>query len=292
MKALFRALTSQAFMDKVIDRDKIFDLSASLSYYTALSIAPLLVLTLTSLSFLGEEFKVEFINQVHNLVGGKAADTITMIATSSDQQPSVRDWASLLGTLTLLFSAGLIFGQLRSSLNTIFEVPPYIIESHKITWVHTSLSFVKEKILNMGMVLTFVFISLVSLLISSVISFMFTGSAAYVGQIANLVSSFVIFGALFSGIYYFLPDRRIERKIAITAGFITAVLFSIGKSAIGFYLGKSAIVSLYGAAGSLIVLLMWVYYSSLIIFLSAEVANEINKIHKAQHQGELGTGPL
>lgn len=280
MKDVFKALTSQEFLDKVIDRDKVFDLSASLSYYTALSIAPLLVLTLTSLSFLGGDFKTEFIHQVHDLVGGQAADTITTIAENADQAPGVRDMASIIGTLTLLFSAGLIFGQLRSSLNTIFEVPSATANASNNSLFHTSLDFVKQKILNMGMVLTFVFISLVSLLISSLISLIFTGTAAFVGQIANLVSSLVIFGALFSGIYYFLPEVRISRKVAVTAGIVTAFLFSIGKSLIGYYLGKSAIVSLYGAAGSLIVLLMWVYYSSLIIFISAEVANEIDKRRK------------
>lgn len=280
MKDVFKALTSQEFLDKVIDRDRVFDLSASLSYYTALSIAPLLVLTLTSLSFLGGDFKVEFINQVHDLVGGQAADTITTIAENADQAPGIRDMASIVGTLTLLFSAGLIFGQLRSSLNTIFEVSSTNSNSSNVTFFQTSVYFVKQKILNMGMVLTFVFISLVSLLISSLISLVFTGTAAFIGQLANLVSSLVIFGALFSGIYYFLPETRISRKVAVTAGIVTAFLFSIGKSLIGYYLGKSAIVSLYGAAGSLIVLLMWVYYSSLIIFISAEVANEIDKRRK------------
>ena len=131
------------------------------------------------------------------------------------------------------------------------------------------------------MVLTFVFISLLSLLVSSLISLILSGPAAILGQFANLISSFIVFGLLFAGIYYFLPEKRISKRIALVAGAFTSLFFSIGKSLIGFYLGKSAVVSLYGAAGSLIVLLMWVYYSSLIIFLSAEVANELNRVHKS-----------
>lgn len=284
MKDLFRTLTSQAFLDKMMDRDRVFDLSASLSYYTALSMAPLMVLTLTSLSALDQSFRSEFISQVHSVIGGQAAETITTIAQNANQAPDVRDIASIIGTLTLLFSAGLIFGQLRSSLNTIFEVPTASSKNPNMTLLESVWDFVRQKIFNMGMVLTFVFISLVSLLISSVISFIFTGTAAIIGQIANLLSSLFIFGALFSGIYYFLPETRISKTVAITAGLVTALLFSLGKSAIGYYLGKSAVVSLYGAAGSLIVLLMWVYYSSLIIFISAEVANEIDKRRKAKRR--------
>lgn len=279
MKGLFRRLTSQEFIDK-LDKDKVFDLSASLAYYTALSIAPLLVLTLALVALLGDNLKTELIQQVHTLIGGQAAETITSVAMNADISPHIRGWAGILGLGTLFFSAGAIFGQLRTSLNTIFE-SAHTTDTKEISWFHASWGFLKQKIFNMGMVLSFVFISLVSLLISSLISLLLSGPAAVLGQFANLISSQIVFTLLFAGIYYFLPEKKISKRIALVAGAFTALFFSIGKSLIGFYLGKSAIVSLWGAAGSLIVLLMWVYYSSLIIFLSAEVANELNKLHKS-----------
>lgn len=283
MKSLFHRLTSQEFFEK-LDKDKVFDLSASLAYYTALSIAPLLVLTLMSVALLDVNLKAELIEQVQNLVGGQAADTITVIANNANVAPNIRGWAGIAGLITLFLSAGAIFGQLRMSLNTIFEFTPDPEETQNLTFFHHSWGYIKQKFFNMGMVLTFVFVSLVSLLVSSLISLILSGRAAVFGQFANLIFSLVVFGLLFSGIYYFLPSKRISKRIALVAGGFTALFFSIGKSLIGFYLGRSAVVSLYGAAGSLIVLLMWVYYSSLIIFISAEVANELNKLHKSRRR--------
>ena len=272
----FKRLYSQAFFDK-LDRDRIFDLSASLSYYTALSIAPLMILLLMSVSFLGGEFKVELIQQAQDLVGGKAADTIRDIALNADRSPNIRDLAGLFGILTLLFSAGAIFGQLRTSLDTIFQSEPWAPSGEDVKFSTTVLDFLKQKVFNAGMVLTFVFISLISLIISSAISLVLKGISAVVGQTVNFVGSMFIFGLIFGCLYLYMPKRRIRKRIAFISGMITALLFSIGKSLIGLYLGQSAIASLYGAAGSFIILLMWVYYSSLIIFLGAEIAHEWNE---------------
>ncbi|WII72468.1 YihY/virulence factor BrkB family protein [Bdellovibrio sp. 22V] len=273
----YKRIFSGQFIDK-LDRDKILDLAASLSYYTALSFAPLLVLLLTFVSFLGDNFKQELLMEVEGLVGGRAQDTIKAIAKNASQTPEVRDWAGLAGLITLLFSAGAIFSQLRMSLNIIFEVREEDLKKpEKEGFFVSAWNFIKQKIFSMGMVLTFVFISIVSLVVSSMLSMFLSGTAAILGEFINLGVSFLVFSFLFAAIYYFLPQRQIRPGIAFTAGAITAILFSIGKSLIGMYLGQSAVANLYGAAGSLIVFLMWVYYSSIIIFISAEIANEINK---------------
>lgn len=272
-----RRILSSEFLDK-LDRDKIFDLSASLSYYTALSLAPLLILLITFVSFLGADFKAELVTQVQDLVGTQASETIKAIAMNAHKTPEIRDLAGIIGVITLLFSAGAIFSQLRRSLNTIFEVDT-LAANMEMSFLQSSMDFLKQKIFSMGMVLTFVFISLVSLVVSSFISMTLHGSAALIVQTVNLLVSLLIFSFLFASIYFFLPQKRIPPVVAITAGVITAFLFSIGKTLIGLYLGQSAFASLYGAAGSFIVLLMWVYYSSIIIFISAEIANEINKTH-------------
>lgn len=277
LSASLRSILSNEFLDK-LDRDKIWDLSASLSYYTALSLAPLMILLITFVSFLGADFKSELIHQVEGLVGAQASQAIKTIALSADKTPEARGFAGVIGVITLLFSTGAIFSQLRRSLNTIFEVDTVPAEGEP-GFLQSSMDFVKRRIFSMGMVLAFVFISLVSLVVSSFISMTLHGMAAVVVQTINLLVSLIIFSILFGAIYFFIPQRPIPAVVAITAGLITAFLFSIGKTLIGLYLGQSALASLYGAAGSFIVLLMWVYYSSIIIFISAEIANEINKTH-------------
>lgn len=277
MMPFIHRLHSDRFLDK-LGNDKIMDLAAALSYYTALSLAPLLILMITFVSFLGMEFKTEMISEIENLVGSQASQAIKAIAMNADKTPKIRDWAGLVGIITLLFSAGAIFGQLRESLNVIFEVKDSTPEEQDEGLLKTSWAFIKKKIFSMGMVLAFVFISMVSLVISSVISLVLSGAAAIIGQIANFLISLLIFTLLFAAIYFFLPQKKMRTAETLTGGLITAILFSIGKTLIGLYLGQSAVGSLYGAAGSLIVLLMWVYYSSIIIFIGAEIANEIHKV--------------
>ncbi|WP_291515862.1 YihY/virulence factor BrkB family protein [Bdellovibrio sp. ArHS] len=281
MMPFLQRLHSDRFLDK-LSNDRILDLAAALSYYTALSLAPLLILLITFVSFLGMDFKTEMIAEIKSLVGSQASQAITAIAMNADKTPTVRDWAGVVGVITLLFSAGAIFGQLRESLNVIFEVESPTEESKEEGLLKTSWSFIKKKIFSMGMVLAFVFISMVSLVISSIISLVLSGAAAIIGQIANFLISLLIFSLLFAAIYYFLPQKKMRSVEIMTGGLITAILFSIGKTLIGLYLGQSAVGSLYGAAGSLIVLLMWVYYSSIIIFLGAEIANEIHKVDEEQ----------
>ncbi|HEX7673277.1 MAG TPA: YihY/virulence factor BrkB family protein, partial [Bdellovibrio sp.] len=270
-----KKILGKDFLSK-LGRDDIFEMSASLAYYTALSLAPLLILMLTFISLIHQEFRNQLLVQIRTLVGSQAGAIIQDIAKNVDDRADLRQWAGLIGFVTLMFSAGAIFGELRTSLNKIFEASDTKEKSDGGV-IGSSWSFLKSKLFNMGMVLTFVFISIVSLIVSSVISISLKGTEALVGQTINFLVSVFIFAVLFAGIYYFLPQTKVVGKVAFTSGVITALLFSIGKSLIGAYLGQSAVASLYGAAGSFIVLLMWVYYSAAVIFFSAEIAQQINK---------------
>ncbi|MBC7370395.1 MAG: YihY/virulence factor BrkB family protein [Bdellovibrionaceae bacterium] len=259
-----------------LSRDDIFNMSASLSFYTALSLAPLLILMITFVSLMGPGFSAKLVGEIQNLVGGQAADVIALITKSAESKLEVRNLAGLFGVLTLLVSAGGVFGELRYSLNKIFDVPPIDFEkAAEESFFKSGTTFLKQKVFNVGMVLTFVFISIVSLVISSIMSFILDGAEQVLGQILNFGVSILVFTILFGAIYYFLPQRRIKPRVAIVSGITTAVLFSIGKTLIGLYLGQSAVGSAYGAAGSMIVLLTWVYYSSAIIFISAELSHRI-----------------
>ncbi|WP_413292953.1 YihY/virulence factor BrkB family protein [Bdellovibrio sp. HCB185ZH] len=284
-KAL-KQITGKNFFNKM-GRDDIFEMSASLSFYTALSLAPLLVLMLTFVALINDGFREEILKQIQFLFGTQSSDILREIAKNVEKQPEVRDIAGILGLITLIFSAGAIFGEMRMSLNKIFEVKIDYKKLESETFFQSIWTFMKTKLFNMGMVLTFVFISIVSLIVSSVLSMYLKGAEALLGQIINFVISLLIFGLLFSAIYYFLPQVNVRPKVALTSGFITAFMFSIGKGLIGLYMGQSAVASLYGAAGSFIVLLLWVYYSSAVIFLSAEVANEINKEERHEEAAQV-----
>lgn len=259
-----------------MSRDDILEMSASLAFYTALSLAPLLVLLLTSVSLINLEFREQLLSQIQGLVGAKASELIREIARNVDERPDIRNLAGILGLLVLLFSAGAIFGDLRGSLNRIFEAHKKEAAKDE-TFLQSTWQLLKKKLFNMGMVLTFVFISIISLIVSTGLSFYLNSSEQWFGQLVNFGISLAVFWLLFSALYYFLPDAEISKKTAGTSGLVTALLFSLGKTAIGLYLGQSAAASLYGAAGSFVVLLMWVYYSSAVIFLSAEIAYQFNR---------------
>ncbi len=281
-----RAMAATQELLGKVKKDSIFTQSAALSYYTALSLAPLLILLVTLLSTLAPDFQVKLLANIRGLVGPEAAQATKMIIDNAKEKPDVRTWAGLFGVLTLLFSASVIFGQLRTTLNQIFEMPPERPpDEKKRAWYYGIWTFARDKLFNMGMVLTFVFISIVSLLISSAISFYFNGTQEIIGQIVNFIVSMTIFTLLFAGIYLFLPTYKIKRRVALMSGFLTALLFTLGKSLIGLYIGESAVGSAYGAAGSLIILLVWVYYSSAIIFFCAEIAQQINQNWKRKQSG-------
>ncbi|MFS4461008.1 YihY/virulence factor BrkB family protein [Bdellovibrio sp. HCB2-146] len=260
-----------------VSQDDILDMSASLAFYTALSLAPLLVLLLTFLSFIGEGFREELLTQIQGLIGSEAAKITRDIAENASQKTEIRGLAGIAGLITLLFSAGAIFGDLRQSLNRIFEVREEEPKDKSRGFFRSSWDLAKAKLFNMGMVLTFVFISIISLVISSALALFLKGNEQLLGQILNFAVSFFVFWILFSAIFFFLPRIKVRRKVAVVSGFVTAIFFSLGKSLIGLYLGQSAVASLYGAAGSFIVLLLWVYYSSAVIYFSAELSYEMNR---------------
>jgi membrane protein len=272
-------IATKEMMSK-ISRDNITNLSAALSYYTALSLAPLLILMVTLLSTIGHGFQEKMVSEVQGLVGTQAAKAIDMIIDNAKQKPDLRTGAGIIGIVTLLFSASVIFGQLRSSLNMIFEIQTPPRPDDKIPWYRKILFTFRGKLLTMGLVLSFVFIAIVSLIVSSGVSLYLSkleGTEELIGQIINYSVSLIIFTLLFAAIFYFVPSKRISKKVAMLSGLLTAILFNIGKTLIGIYIGKSAVGSAYGAAGSLIVLLVWVYYSSAIIFICAEAAFQLNK---------------
>jgi membrane protein len=259
-------------------------LGAALAFYTLLSLAPLLLVLVSVVGMvLGDQAaKTDIIGQVQALVGMQGARAAqALLEGSRDTTQGII--ATAFGVLTLLFGASGVLIELRDALNTIWEVPtPELSGLKKIS------SFVKERLFSFALVLAVGFLLVVSLAVSTGIAALSTFSASYlpahelVLHVLNFVVSFVTITGLFSAIYKFLPDVRIEWRDVILGGAVTSVLFTIGKLALGIYLGKASFASTYGAAASIVVLIVWVYYSAQIFFLGAEITQTFANCYSSQ----------
>jgi len=257
-----------SFIDK-FTKDDTTTLAASLAFYTALSLAPLVILFVTISSQFSLELQNNFVSEAEHVVGREGAAAFDMIIESAKTRPDLTSIASLVGIFTLLLSSSMIFGELRAALNRIFEVAPR--PSPKPGYADAIWSMVRERIIHVGLALCFILILIFSLAASSIINAAESHSRSMVSAI-NISLSLISYVGLFSLTFRYLPDRRQPWRRALRGGALTALLFVAGKEVIGLYLGNSAIGSAYGAAGSVIVLLVWVYYSTLITFIGAQVS--------------------
>lgn len=247
-------------------------LGAALSFYTLLSMAPLLLVLVAFVSFVTGHRTAEaaVIRQVQALMGAEGA-TIAQSLLQGSRNTAHGVLATVFGVLTLLFGASGVLIELRDALNTIWDVPTPQLSGLKLV-----SSFVKERLFSFALVLAVGFLLVVSLAVSAWISALgaltahILPSSEVILHVANFVVPFCIITGLFSAIYKVLPDARIEWADVILGGAVTSLLFSIGKFALGIYLAKATFVSTYGAAASIIVLIVWVYYSAQIFFLGAE----------------------
>lgn len=251
-------------------QDRVSLWAAALAYYTMFSLAPLLLIAITVAgSIFGEEAaQGELVTQIQGLIGQEGAEAIQSMIQNTQQSQSGGVIATLFGIVTLLFGATGVFGQLQEALNAIWEVKP----KPELGWK----SFVKTRFLSFAMVLVIGFLLLVSLVLSAVLSGISTFFSSRVpdfvifGQLLNFAISFGVITVLFASIYKFLPDVRLPWRYLWTGAGVTALLFTIGKYLIGLYLGSSGVTSTYGAAGSIIIILLWVFYSAQILLFGAE----------------------
>lgn len=251
-------------------QDETTTLAASLAFYTALSLAPLVILFVAIAARLDDQLITEFLNNANGLVGQEAAQALQIVIDSAKSRADLTSLAGILGAATLLISGSLIFGQLQTALNRIFEVKP---QDAGTTGFAIIWEFLRERLTHIGLALLGIFCLIISLLASSFLSATFQPTHRNFAFLVNIVSSFLFFSGMFTLVFRYLPDRRQPWFSATQGGVLTAGLFVVGKEIIGLYLGKSAIGSAYGAAGSLIVLLVWVYYSTLITFVGAQVSS-------------------
>lgn len=250
--------------------DDALSLGGALAFYTALSMAPLLVLVLALAGFVWQEGEVrlQIIRQVYFLIGPSGADMVAVIMRDAGQSRS-HGVAAVVGIVTLLFSATGAFAQLQYSLNRVWNV-----EARPGRDV---ADFLRRRLLSLGMILAVAFLLVVSLVVSAALSFLasWTHVALPGGErtwkAVDFVASLLVFVGIFTLMHHTLPDVKMRWKDSLLGGAATAVLFLAGKEVLGWYLGSMSPASSYGAASSFFVVLLWVYFSSLILFVGAEL---------------------
>ncbi len=275
-KAVWSVLASSAasFYD-----DQPFTFAASLSYYSLLSMAPLLfIVVAVAGAFFGHgTVRTEVIDQVRTLTGSSGAALVTSLI---DNVQSIGGSAGsiVLGGGLMLFGATTVFAELQGALNHVWHV--------QAAPGNALLGFLRHRLLSFALILSLGFLLAISLILSAVLTAVqnylahLAVSDVTVWQIANSVVSFGLFTVLIAMIFKYLPDAIIEWRDVWLGAFITSVLFVGGKYLIGLYLGQAGIGSLFGAAGSVVVFMVWVYYAALIFFFGAEVTQAV-----AQHRG-------
>jgi membrane protein len=242
--------------------DDAMGLAGALAFYTALSLAPLVLIVIKIVGIMDPHAQDHVVAQISGFVGTQAGEAVAEVVDAANRNESTGTLAAMLGLGTLLFSATGVFAQLQSSLNRIWNVRP---KPGQGIW-----GMIRKRVLSFGMVLSIAFLLLVSLVISAAISAIFS-EETLLWSALNFVVSMGLFTVLFALMFRYLPDARTHWHDIWTGAAVTALLFAVGKLAIAFYLGRSGVSSAYGAAGSLVVLLLWVYYSALVFFFGAEI---------------------
>jgi membrane protein len=245
-------------------------MGAALAFYTVFSLAPLLliVISVAGLIFGEDAARGEIESQLRSLMGEGGASAVQDLLVSVDK-PAEGTAATLLGLLLLFMGATTVFGELQASLDRIWRVPA---RERTSGW----LALVRTRLLSFGMILAIGFLLIVSLVVSASLAVMgrwlepvFGGWYA-MAAVTNEVGGFFLIAAMFALIYKVMPRVHVHWKDVWIGAVFTAMLFTLGKSLIGLYVGRSGVTTAFGAAGSLVVILLWVYYSAQIFLIGAE----------------------
>lgn len=251
---------------------------ASLSYYAVFSLAPTLLIALyvAGLFFDSAMAQERMFQEIAGLLGPDAAKMIqTMVAASSDRDSGV--WGAIVGIGTLLFGATVVMIELEAAIDALWKTAP------RKTGI---VALIKERILSLGLVLSIGFLLVTSLILSAALAFVssrlgdvFPGWVLF-GRLAGIMVTFGVISAFFALVFKYLPNAVVAWKDVWVGAIITSLLFQVGRLGIGFYLGRAGLASEFGAAGSLAVLLVWIYYSAQIVLFGAAITHVY-----AQHYG-------
>jgi membrane protein len=266
--------------------DEALSRGAAIAFYTVTSIAPvlLIVIAIAGLAFGRDAAQNAITAQLSGLMGQQTAEVLqSAVASAAGKSSGIV--ATVVGIITLFATASGVFGEMQSALNAIWKVQP----------TGTTVSrLIRARAASLGLVAALGFLLMVSLVVSAAL----TAFANQINSILpfgrlllsglNFVVSLTLISVLFAAIYKVLPDRHLEWHDVGVGAVVTAVLFTIGKALIGLYIGSSAVASSYGAAGALIILLLWVYYSAQIFLLGAEFTKVYANRHGSKEEKPVG----
>ena len=248
--------------------DNIIRLGAALAFYTTVAVAPLMVLVIAMAGtvFGAGDARQQVIGEIERLAGSQASAAVAAVHSPAPGPSGLL--ATLLGAGTLVFGTLGVFNQLQDALNAIWRVPPKPL----LGWWH----FLKGRLFSLAAVIVTGFLLLVSLVASAMLSWLGAQTAQRLAlpvlglQLANNGLSFGVITVLFALVFRLLPETRVRMRHVWIGAAVTALLFTAGKTVLGHYLGRASLTSAYGAAGSLLVLLLWCYYAAQIVFFGAE----------------------
>jgi membrane protein len=259
--------------------DELMTRAAALSFYSALSFAPLLVLLLWVLAALRPEWQNDLVDSLTSVIGAQGAGAVKLVIDNAQQRPHLGNIVGLIGLFITLFSASAVFTQLQSTLNRVWKLRAKPGEA-VVGWLRTRARA-------FGLLVGIAFLLIISFVINGLIKAMIPGDTT-AWQLTEAGVSFVVFAIAFGAMYRVLPDAQIAWKDATRGGILTALLFAAGKFVIGLYIEHASIGGAYGPAGAIVVLLTWVYYASIIVLLGAELTRGLAvargaKIRPAEH---------
>ncbi|WP_374563296.1 YihY/virulence factor BrkB family protein [Ideonella sp.] len=273
-------------------------MGAALAYYTLFSITPLLmiVIAVAGLVFGEQAARGEIMGELSALLGADGAQAVEGMLKAVNYHRG-NPWATGASVAALLVGATTVFAELQDALNRIWRGTP-VEHAKRGVW-----AMVRTRLLSLGIILCLGFLSMVSLVFNALVSALsgwwtpYLGDAAAFGQAIDFSVSFGLVTVMFAMLYKWVPAAKVRWQDVWIGAIVTALLFSIGKSAIGFYIGKSGVTSAFGAAASLVVLMVWVYYSAQIFLMGAELtwayARRFGSMKNiAQNSPGAGAGPL
>ena len=262
--------------------DNCSSMGAALAFYSLLSMAPLLmlVITIAGLAIGRDDAQTLLLTQLSGLLGDTGAEGVkTMLQASAREKDGII--ATLISAFVLLVGATTVFAELQDDLNRIWKCEP---RKSNGLW-----GFLRKRLLSFGLIVVLGLLLLTSLVVSAFVAYMgslwFSGTGELLAHLLELAFSLALMTLLFAMTFKILPARRIPWGDVLLGSFITAVLFTIGKLLIGLYIGKSAVASSYGAAGTIVVAIIWVYYSAQIFFLGAEFTRAYSHEHGSKSLG-------
>jgi membrane protein len=268
--------------------DEALSRGAAIAFYTVTSIAPvlLIVVAVAGLAFGRDAAQNAISTQLSGLMGQQTANVLQS-AVASAAGKSLGILATIIGVATLIATASGVFGEMQSALNAIWKAKPQATTVSRL---------IQARATSLGLVAALGFLLIVSLAVSAGLTAFgnYLDSIVPIGKlilpILNFAVSLALLAVLFAAIYKVLPDRRLQWRDVVIGAVVTAVLFTIGKTLIGWYLGSSAVASSYGAAGGLIVLLLWVYYSVQVFLLGAEFTKIYANRHGSKQEKPVAEG--